>query len=168
MPDSLTSRGVNHIAAHHKEILPEYNISDGFWNHRAVMLERLKTSKTSFSIARSLGGIYARQLANGLRNNVFGAVTLSTPYGGSNEASFMEFFPAFHPVLRDVHPHSKPIYDSNNLQILHPWAAVVTTAGHYPFRAAPNDGVVTLKSMRHRKDLQITELPLNHCHVLRS
>jgi len=153
---------------HHKEILLDYNSGDGFGNNYAAMLERLENVKDIFFIAHSLGGIYALHLANALRNNVLGAVTLSTPYGGSNEAGFMQFFSAFHPVLRDVHPHSKPISDGNNLQILHPWTAVVTTAGHYPFSVDPNDGVVTLKSMRHRKDLQVIELPLNHYQILRS
>lgn len=153
---------------HHKEILLEYNSNDGFAGNYADMLERLYNVADIFFIAHSLGGIYALHLANALPQNVLGAVTLSTPYGGSMEAGFMQFLSTFHPVLRDVHPYSKPIFDGNNLPILHPWTAVVTTAGHYPFTIEPNDGVVTLKSMRHRKDLRVIELPLNHYQVLRS
>jgi hypothetical protein len=67
-----------------------------------------------------------------------------------------------------VHPYSRPISEGNSLPILHPWTAVVTTAGHYPFTIEPNDGVVTLKSMRHRKDLRVIELSMNHYQVLRS
>lgn len=153
---------------HHKEILLEYNSNGGFASNYADMLERLQNVSDIFFIAHSLGGIYALHLAHALRQNVLGAVTLSTPYGGSMEASFMQFLSAFHPVLRDVHPYSKPILEGNNLPILHPWTAVVTTAGHYPFTIEPNDGVVTLKSMRHRKDLRIIELSMNHYQVLRS
>lgn len=153
---------------HRKEIFLDYNSSDGFGSNYAAMLERLENVRDIFFIAHSFGGIYALHLANALQNNVLGAVTLSTPYGGSNEAGFMQFFAAFQPVLRDIHPHSTPISDGNDLQIMHPWTAVATSAGHYPFSVEPNDGVVTLKSMRHRKDLQVIELPLNHYQVLHS
>jgi pimeloyl-ACP methyl ester carboxylesterase len=153
---------------HSKEIFLEYDSNDGFADNYAAMLERLKNVEEVFFIAHSIGGIYALHLAHALGNRVFGAVTLSTPYGGSTEAGFMQFFSAFHPILRDVHPYSRPISDGNNLPILHPWTAVVTTAGHYPFTIEPNDGVVTLKSMRHRKDLKVIELPINHYQVLRS
>jgi pimeloyl-ACP methyl ester carboxylesterase len=153
---------------HSKEIFLEYDSNDGFAGNCAAMLERLKNVDEVFFIAHSVGGIYALHLAHSLENKVLGAVTLSTPYGGSTEAGFLQFFSAFHPILRDVHPYSRPISDGNSLPILHPWTAVVTTAGHYPFTIEPNDGVVTLKSMRHRKDLQVIELPLNHNQVLLS
>jgi pimeloyl-ACP methyl ester carboxylesterase len=153
---------------HHKEILLEYNSNDEFASNYADMRERLQSVRDIFFVAHSIGGIYALHLANALQDNVLGAVTLSTPYGGSMEAGFMQFFSTFQPVLRDVHPYSKPISDGNNLPILHPWTAVVTTAGHYPFTFESNDGVVTLKSMRHRKDLRVIELPMNHHQVLRS
>jgi len=153
---------------HSKEVFLEYKSNDGFASNYAAMLERLKNEDEMFFIAHSIGGIYALHLANALEKKVIGAVTLSTPYGGSTEAGFMQLFSAFHPILRDVHPYSRPISDGNNLPILHPWTAVVTTAGHYPFTIEPNDGVVTLKSMRRRTDLKVIELPLNHYQVLRS
>lgn len=153
---------------HSKEILLEYDSNDGFASNYAAMLECLKNVDDIFFIAHSVGGIYALHLAHALEKKVLGAVTLSTPYGGSTEAVFMQFFSAFHPILRDVHPYSRPISDGNNLPILHPWTAVVTTAGHYPFTIDPNDGVVTLKSMRHRKDLRVIEFHMNHYQVLRS
>jgi pimeloyl-ACP methyl ester carboxylesterase len=154
--------------AHSKEIFLEYDSNDGFAGNYAAMLKRLENVDEVFFIAHSIGGIYALHLAHALEKKVLGAVTLSTPYGGSTEAGFMQFFSAFHPILRDVHPYSKPISDGNNLPIVHPWTAVVTTAGHYPFTIEPNDGVVTLKSMRHRRDFSVVELPMNHYQVLRS
>ena len=105
---------------HYKAIFLECDSNDGFDNNYAGMLERLQNVREIFFIAHSLGGIYALHLANALSDDVLGAVTLSTPYGGSMEAAFMQFFSAFHPVFRDVHPYSKPIYDGNNLPILHP------------------------------------------------
>jgi pimeloyl-ACP methyl ester carboxylesterase len=153
---------------HSKEVFLGYNSNDGFANNYAAMLERLKNVEKMFFIAHSIGGIYALHLAHALEKKVLGAVTLSTPYGGSTEAGFMQFFSVFHPILRDVHPYSGPISSGNNLPILHPWTAVVTTAGHYPFTIEPNDGVVTLKSMRHRKDLRVIEFHMNHYQVLRS
>jgi pimeloyl-ACP methyl ester carboxylesterase len=153
---------------HSKEIFLEYDSNDGFAVNYAAMLERLKNVDQVFFIAHSIGGIYALHLAHALEKQVLGAATLSTPYGGSTEAGFMQLFSVFHPILRDVHPYSRPISDGNNLPILHPWTAVVTTAGHYPFTIEPNDGVVTLKSMQHRKDLRVIELPMNHYQVIRS
>lgn len=160
-----------HIRNHLKygnEVFLEYNSNDGFANNYAVMLERLKNINEIFFIAHSIGGIYALHLAHALEKKVVGAVTLSTPYGGSTEAGFLQMFSAFQPIFRDVHPYSKPISDANSRPILHPWTAVVSTAGHYPFTIEPNDGVVTLKSMRCRKDLKVIELHLNHYQVLRS
>ena len=58
--------------------------------------------------------------------------------------------------------------DSRSLPAPPRWTQVVTTVGQSPWITEPNDGVVTLKSMRYRKDFDIVEMPLNHYEVVLS
>jgi pimeloyl-ACP methyl ester carboxylesterase len=150
------------------ELLLEYSSDRGFWKNYAEMLEHLSKKDHVFFVAHSLGGVYALHLAKALASRVIGAVTISTPYGGSIEAGFFQFFVPFHPVLRDIHPFSKAIAKANLISVKHPWTNIVTTQGHRPFTIEKNDGAVTLSSMRWRRDIELVEIPLDHWQVLRS
>jgi hypothetical protein len=46
------------------------------------------------------------------------------------------------------------------------WTNIVTTRGASPWIQEPNDGVVTLESMRARTDFELVELELNHYEVV--
>jgi pimeloyl-ACP methyl ester carboxylesterase len=119
-------------------------------------------------VCHSLGGIYALHLAEEFRDQAAGAVTLSTPYGGAESADYAKYFLPFSRLLRDIGPSSAPITSSNAIKIQHPWLNIVTTRGDSPWIMQPNDGVVTVASMRHRSDMQFRELYINHYEVVMS
>jgi pimeloyl-ACP methyl ester carboxylesterase len=152
----------------HNGILLEYDSTKGFYNNCKEMLETLEGVEDMFFVAHSLGGIYALHLANELPDRVLGAVTLSTPYGGSKEARLVKYVLPFNQVLRDIQPHSAPILEGNGFEILHPWTNIVSTKGHSSLMAAANDGVVTQDSMRYRDDIALVDVGSNHYEILLS
>jgi hypothetical protein len=46
------------------------------------------------------------------------------------------------------------------------WTQIVSTVGQSPWIRDDNDGVVTLESMRYRKDFEQIEVPLNHYEIV--
>ena len=119
-------------------------------------------------VCHSLGGIYALHLADAFPDQVLGAVTMSTPYGGAESADYAKYFLPFNRLLRDIGPSSDPMKSASRIQIQHPWLNVVTTRGDSPWIMQPNDGVVTVNSMRHRPEMQFEELYINHYEVVMS
>ena len=144
----------------------EYDSREGFASNLKIMYEKLKGHKKLFFIAHSLGGIYSLNLAHRFPSIVLGAVTLSTPYGGVEAADYAKYFFPFNRLIRDVGPHSLPILNTCKLTPLHPWTQVVTTKGSSPWIHAPNDGVVTVSSQQHIKDMELIELEVNHYEVV--
>lgn len=169
--NAATGESFNFIREHlrgHQDIVLEYDSTNGFYNNYAGMLERLSGLNDLFFIAHSLGGIYALHLANELGDSVRGAVTLSTPYGGSEAAQFVQYVLPFNQVLRDIQPHSAPIVDGHAVALSQPWVNVVSMRGHSPLMAAANDGVVTQQSMRYRRDMTLFEVDTGHYEILLS
>jgi esterase/lipase len=119
-------------------------------------------------IAHSLGGIYSLHLANHMPNAVKGAVTLSTPYGGAEVADYAQYFLPFSRLMRDIGPSSWAMRQADKIKIQHPWTNVVTVKGQSPFMVEPNDGVVTISSMRHHADMELVEVDYNHYEVVLS
>jgi pimeloyl-ACP methyl ester carboxylesterase len=120
-----------------------------------------------FFIAHSLGGVYALHLANIMPDQVSGAVTLSTPYGGVCEADFAKYFMPFNRLMRDIGPASWPMRRAADMQIIHPWCNIVSTRGAVPWISGPNDGVVTQESQRdHHHDMDIIDVAFNHYEIL--
>jgi hypothetical protein len=99
-------------------------------------------------------------------DQVKGAITISTPYGGAESADYAKYFYPFSQLLRDIGPNSFPIKAANSIKIQHPWIQIVTIKGSSPWIFEPNDGVVTVKSMRHRKDMIQIDLDTNHYEVV--
>jgi len=168
---SATSDSFNYIRDHlsHDDMVIEYDSAHGFTHNLAMMKDLLKDVNDIFFIAHSLGGIYAIHLAQYFTNTVLAAVTISTPYGGSKAADYAKFFLPFSRLLRDIGPHSDPMVLTDTIKITHPWTNIVTTAGASPFMVEPNDGVVTLASMRkHARDMTLVELDHNHYEVVMS
>jgi pimeloyl-ACP methyl ester carboxylesterase len=119
-------------------------------------------------IAHSLGGIYSLHLANAMPEQVKGAVTLSTPYGGAEVADFAKYFLPFSRLMRDIGPRSWAMKQADKIKIQHPWTNVVTVKGQSPFMVEPNDGVVTIASMKHHADMELVEVDYNHYEVVLS
>ena len=132
------------------------------------MLDQLKDVKDIAFVAHSLGGIYSLHIANAMPNQVNGAVTLSTPYGGAEVAEFAKFFLPFSRLMRDIGPSSWVMKQADKIKIQHPWTNIVTMKGQSPFMAEHNDGVVTIASQKHHKDMELVEVDYNHYEVVLS
>jgi len=119
-------------------------------------------------VAHSLGGIYSLHLANSMPEVVKGAVTLSTPYGGAEVADYAQYFLPFSRLMRDIGPSSWVMKQARNIKIQHPWTNIVTVKGQSAFMHEPNDGVVTIASQKHHKDMELVEVDYNHYEVVLS
>lgn len=148
------------------EIVIEYNSKDGFDNNLKTMKTALKDVNDIFFICHSLGGMYALHLSNILPGQVKGAVTISTPYGGAEVADYVKYFLPFSRLLKDIGPHSTPFKSAERIKNTLPWTNIVTTEGSSPWILSKNDGVVTVRSMKHRKDMEFVEFPANHYEIV--
>lgn len=155
--------------AGHDAICLEYDSKYGFAANLAGMALQLHGESDLFFVAHSLGGLYALHLAGKLGERVKGAVTMGTPYGGSESALALNFF--FPQQLYcDIHPTATPITQGREIK-LHDacnWTAIVTTKGHSNLMAAANDGVVTDNSMRDRRGAHFIEVESTHHESLLS
>jgi pimeloyl-ACP methyl ester carboxylesterase len=165
---SATGESFTHIREHikGKDQVLEYSSLNGFANNLEQMSQELDGNDDLFFVAHSLGGIYALHLADRLRNRVKGGVTLSTPYGGCIQADYAKYFLPFSRLMRDIGTMSKPMSDAAKIKAPANWTNIVTTVGDSPWIHEPNDGVVTLDSMRARRDIELVELDLNHYEVV--
>lgn len=152
----------------HEEIFLEYDSADGFYHNHDRMMDELDGKEDLFFIAHSLGGIHAFHLAHHLGERTLGGVTMSTPYGGSSAASVVACFMPFSQVMKDIRPTGQPIMEAHAMEAPAVWTNVVAVGGASPFMLEPNDGVVTLASMRHRADIRLVEADCNHFEVVLS
>jgi pimeloyl-ACP methyl ester carboxylesterase len=148
------------------DIAFEYSSADGFDHNLAKMKGQLDDAEQLFFISHSLGGIYALHLADYYKDRTMGGVSLSTPYGGSKQADFARYFLPFNQLMKDIGPQAKPMSVAKKLPAPPNWTNIVTTRGASPWIQEPNDGVVTLESMRARTDFELVELELNHYEVV--
>lgn len=144
----------------------EYKSENGFENNLNLMKGQLDDADRLFFVSHSLGGIYSLHLANYYKETTKGGISLSTPYGGSKEADYAKYFLPFSRLMRDIGPMSKPVAVAKKLPAPPNWTQVVTTVGQSPWITEPNDGVVTVESMKFRKDFELVEVPLNHYEVV--
>jgi pimeloyl-ACP methyl ester carboxylesterase len=167
---SATSESFNYIRSKlgGKDMIVNYDSRNGFENNLTAIKDQIGKTKDVFFIAHSLGGIYALHLANAIPDQVKGAVTLSTPYGGAEVAEVAKFFLPFSRLMRDIGPSSWAMKQANKIKIQHPWCNVVTVKGQSPFMAEANDGVVTIASMKHHADMELVEVDYNHYEVVLS
>lgn len=148
------------------ETILDYDSGAGFYHNHDKMLEQLEGLQDLFFVAHSLGGIHALHLSHALGNRVVGGVTLSTPYGGSEAANMMVCFLPFSRVIKDIRPCGKPIREADTMTAPKYWTNLVTTSGASPFIPQPNDGIVSLASMRHRQDIRLMDVNCNHFEVV--
>jgi pimeloyl-ACP methyl ester carboxylesterase len=168
---SATGESFNYIRKHVKlknDILIEYDSKHGFYNNLEDMKSVLADIDNIQFVCHSLGGIYAVHLADALPDQIKQAVTISTPYGGAESAGYTKYFLPFNQLINDIGPNSDPIRNANRMKIIHPWLNIVSTRGGSPWILQPNDGVVTISSMKHRTDMQFEELHTNHYEVVMS
>jgi pimeloyl-ACP methyl ester carboxylesterase len=167
---SATSESFNYIRQNigGNDVVVNYDSRNGFENNLKDIQKQLQDIKDIFFIAHSLGGIYSLHLANAIPKKVLGAITLSTPYGGAEVAEFAKYFLPFSRLMRDIGPSSWAMSQVNKIKIQHPWTNIVTIKGQSPFIHEPNDGVVTIASMKHHKEMELLEVDYNHYEVVLS
>jgi pimeloyl-ACP methyl ester carboxylesterase len=164
---SATSESFNYIRSKlGKGIDINYDSRNGFENNLKEMIEQLKDVKDMALIAHSLGGIYSLHIANAIPEQVVGAVTLSTPYGGAEVAEVVKYFLPFSRLMRDIGPSSWAMKQADKIKIQHPWTNIVTVKGQSPFMHEHNDGVVTIASMKYHADMELVEVDYNHYEVV--
>jgi pimeloyl-ACP methyl ester carboxylesterase len=166
---SATSESFTYIRSKlGKGIIVNYDSRNGFENNLADIREQLRDVQNIAFVAHSLGGIYSLHLANAMPDQVLGAVTLSTPYGGAKVAEFAQFFLPFSRLMRDIGPSSWAMKQADRIKIQHPWTNIVTVQGHSPFMLDANDGVVTIASQKFHANMELVEVDLNHYEVVLS
>jgi pimeloyl-ACP methyl ester carboxylesterase len=166
---NATGDSFNYIRTHitgYEEAVFEYDSRDGFYHNLEKMQKKMRRLRDVFFVCHSLGGVYALHLANDFPNKILGAITMSTPYGGAEVADYAKYFLPFSRLLRDIGPNSKPVTTANKIKLQHPWLQIVTTRGSSPWMVEPNDGVVTLRSMRHRTDMAQKDIAANHYEIV--
>lgn len=169
---SATAESFTHIRQYVRDtfeepdIALEYKSEEGFSNNIARMYGQLDGQERLFFISHSLGGIYALHLADHYHEVTKGGISLSTPYGGSREADYARYFLPSNRLMKDIGTASFPIVKAKKISAPRNWTQVVSTVGDSPWIREPNDGVVTLESMRYRKDFEQIEVSLNHYEVV--
>lgn len=166
---SATSESFNYIRKHirGKELLINYDSRNGFEKNLENMKELLGAQKDMFFICHSLGGIYALHLTKEYPDQVLGAVTLSTPYGGAEVADVAKYFLPYSRLIKDIGSSSWAMRNARSIAIKQPWLNIVTTEGSAPWIPEPNDGVVTIASQKKRSDImELYELACNHYEVV--
>ena len=143
-----------------------YDSRNGFQNNLEDMLNQLADAKDIAFISHSLGGIYALHISHAIPDQILGAVTLSTPYGGAEVADYAQYFLPFSRLMRDIGPSSWAMKQAKKIKIQHPWTNIVTVKGQSPFILAANDGVVTIASQKHHEDMELVLVDYNHYEVV--
>ena len=143
-----------------------YDSRNGFENNLADMLTKLINVKDIAFISHSLGGIYALHISHAIPDQILGAVTLSTPYGGAEVADYAQYFLPFSRLMRDIGPSSWAMKQAKKIKIQHSWTNIVTVKGQSPFILAANDGVVTIASQKHHEDMELVPMDYNHYEVV--
>jgi hypothetical protein len=167
---NATSESFNYIRSkiNGSDVICNYDSRNGFENNLKDLIKQLEAVDDIFFIAHSLGGIYALNIANAIPNQVLGAVTLSTPYGGAEVADYAKYFLPFSRLMRDIGPSSWVMRQADQIKIQHPWTNVVTVTGQSPFMVERNDGVVTIASQKRHADMELVEVDYNHYEVVLS
>jgi len=146
------------------EILINYSSMNRFQDNLEMIAEQVQGKGPHFVIGHSMGGLYALHLTHYVR--VVGGVSISTPFRGSSTADWAKYIVPSYPLFKDIGRKSDPIKQANEIKLEIPWTQIVSTNGSVPYHNGPNDGVVTLASMKHRTDMEMIEVPHTHYEVM--
>jgi len=145
------------------EILINYSSMNRFADNLEMIIETVKGKGPHFVVGHSMGGLYALHLTKYIR--VVGGVSIGTPFRGSSTADWAKYIVPGYALFKDIGRRSDPIKQANEIEIGVPWTQIVSTHGHVPYHNGPNDGVVTLASMKSRDDMTHIEVPHTHHEV---
>lgn len=135
---------------------------------KETLREQMRPNDKLFYIMHSLGGIYGIYLQEEFAYNSTSAVSLATPFSGSEVAQWARWFAPQYQLFSDIVPSSSFITESRKIKISIPWKQVITTTGDVPLIAGKNDGVVTMESMMSRDDVDYYAIDRNHYEIVQS
>ena len=121
-----------------------------------------------YFICHSLGGIYAVHLQKEFGTATKGCISLATPFGGSEIATWGGMLNPGYQLFKDITTSSSFIKDAKDTEITCPWTQVVTTEGDVPWLVGRNDGIVTRWSMTCRDDVEYITVDRNHYEIILS
>ena len=147
-----------------KEIFVNYSSMNRFNDNLEQIVEEVKGRGPHFVIGHSLGGLYALHLTQYIR--VLGGVSISTPFAGSSTADWAKYIVPNYPLFRDIGRKADPIKTAQEISLTVPWIQIVSTTGQVPYHGGPNDGVVTIESMRSRSDMEHIEVAHTHYETM--
>jgi pimeloyl-ACP methyl ester carboxylesterase len=147
-----------------KEIFVNYSSMNKFFDNLDMIVEEVQGRGPHFVIGHSLGGLYALHLTQYIR--VLGGVSISTPFAGSSTADWAKYIVPNYPLFRDIGRKADPIRKAQEITLTVPWAQIVSTEGQVPYHGGPNDGVVTIESMKSRADMEHIEVPHTHYETM--
>lgn len=134
------------------------------------IIDQIPTTEKIFLVGSSLGGLYSLIISDRLKDRVVGGITISTPYGGSIGTSLIRIckfmFLGDYECIPDLNPIGELVQTVKSIDTPKNWSGIVTTAGHNPIGIIPNDGIVSLESMRARHDLPTIDMPYGHVEVM--
>tara|TARA_B100000085_G_scaffold132085_2_gene120366 strand:- start:795 stop:1487 length:693 start_codon:yes stop_codon:yes gene_type:complete len=142
------------------EILVNYSSSDHFTYNLDKISEQIQNKGPHFVIGHSMGGLYALHLTQ--MHRIVAGVSISTPFAGSWTADWAKYVVPSYPLFRDIGRRSGPVKTGMNIDLDIPWTQIISTTGMVPYHGGPNDGVVTIESMKARTDM--TQIEVAHTH----
>jgi len=156
----------------HKALAPTYSVEAPLENNikKIARLARKDFGDKEFDIiSHSLGGIIALLLLK-TKLNIRKVVTISTPFGGSEEASYLRYMYPAYQLFKDISPSSEMIRKANNIELTVPVLSIVSTGGKskVPFLKEENDTIVTVSSQTASNHREYYYVDLNHFEVLMS
>ena len=147
-----------------REIAINYSSMDRFYVNLDRIVSEVKDAGPLFVVGHSLGGLYGLHLTQHV--DVVAGISLSTPFRGSSAADWAKYIVPSYPLFRDIGRKSPPVQEAERITLDIPWTQVVSTSGSVPYLEGPNDGVVTVASMRHRTDVNYVEVPHTHYEIV--
>jgi hypothetical protein len=147
-----------------KEIFVNYSSMNRFSDNLDMIVEEVKGRGPHFVIGHSLGGLYALHLTKYIR--VLGGVSISTPFAGSSTADWAKYIVPNYPLFKDIGRNADPIRQAQEIKLTVPWTQIVSTTGQVPYHGGPNDGVVTIESMKSRSDMKHIEVAHTHYETM--
>ena len=147
-----------------KEIFVNYSSMNRFCDNLDMITEEVQGRGPHFVIGHSLGGLYALHLTQYIR--VLGGVSISTPFAGSSTADWAKYIVPNYPLFRDIGRKADPVRQAQEIKLDVPWTQIVSITGQVPYHGGPNDGVVTIESMKSRTDMEHIEVPHTHYETM--
>ena len=162
---SLSFQYLRTLTQFKKEMLVNYKSMNKFYNNLEVLADTINQNPgPHFVIGHSMGGLYALHLTKYI--NCAGVVSISTPFAGSWTADWAKYVVPSFPLFKDIGRRSDPVKVGKNIEINIPWTQIVSMSGSVPYHGGPNDGVVTIESMKSRDDMQIIEVQHGHYETM--